>query len=83
MEKKYLLILTVLSISLIIVGVLFWNRNKSKKWSCVEGTCERIIGGDYESLQDCQQSCKIKKKEKKEEKEEKEKNLPKVKIIPY
>lgn len=81
MEKKYLLILTMVFISLIIVGVWYWNRNKSKKWSCVEGTCERIIGGDYESLQDCQQSCKIKKQEK--NKEDDKKKLPKVKIIPY
>lgn len=58
----------IIAIIVITVGVIFWCkwgewcRDDNRKWSCVEGTCEKIIDGDYDSLQDCQLSCPLKKK---------------------
>lgn len=34
---------------------------KVKKWKCTEGKCERVIGGDFSSLDKCKNMCKIKK----------------------
>jgi hypothetical protein len=28
-----------------------------KKWKCVGKTCEKVIGGDFDSLESCQQTC--------------------------
>lgn len=27
-----------------------------KKWKCNNGTCEKVLGGDYSSLKDCKES---------------------------
>lgn len=44
---------------LAIVSVVCWLiiEHGVKKWSCNEGQCEKVIGGDFSSLEKCRNSC--------------------------
>lgn len=52
--------LIILSI-LISIGIAIYLiiEFKVKKWKCTEGTCEKVIGGDFASLEKCRKMCKI------------------------
>ena len=43
------------------IGIYLVVEYKVKKWSCVEGKCEKILNGDHSSLEKCQQQCALKK----------------------
>ena len=47
-----------LSLCLIIgISTLFLVEYKFKRWRCNEGQCEKVIGGDFSSLLECQNTC--------------------------
>lgn len=43
-------------LSIVVFGYIIFEY-VLKKWKCVEGTCEKIIGGDYSHKSDCQKKC--------------------------
>lgn len=47
-------IVIILSMSLAIYLIIEYG---VKKWKCVEGTCEKVIGGDFSSLEKCKSQC--------------------------
>ena len=59
--NKSLIILAIL----VVLGVSTYLiiEFKVKKWKCTEGKCEKVIGGDYASLDKCRNGCKVKKQE--------------------
>ena len=58
--KKFLIALAIL----VVLGVITYLviEFKVKKWKCKEGKCEKVIGGDYSSLEKCKQQCKVSQK---------------------
>jgi len=52
----------IILVILIAIGVAIYLiiEFKVKKWKCTEGKCEKVIGGDFSSLEKCKELCKIK-----------------------
>ena len=50
-------LLSIIVILSITIAIYFVVEFKIKKWSCVEGKCERVLGGDYTSANECEQKC--------------------------
>jgi hypothetical protein len=58
--QNIIIIIIIIPISIIIICLLYIF--KVKKWKCIEGKCELVLGGDYSSIEKCQKSgCVIKK----------------------
>lgn len=51
------ILITIAILVAIGVAVYIIVEYKIKKWSCVEGTCERVLNGEHSSLEKCQQQC--------------------------
>ena len=58
MKRNILLIIIFI---LIVVGVIVYLviEYGLKKWRCVEGRCEKVIGGDFSSLEKCRTQCSV------------------------
>ncbi len=52
---KAVIIIVILLILLIIALLII--EFTSKKWSCKEGGCEKVIGGKYSSYDECKAKC--------------------------
>jgi hypothetical protein len=54
------MILLYILIFLLLTGITFILLFEFvlKKWKCTEGSCEKVIGGDYSNKKDCEKSCK-------------------------
>ena len=51
-----LIVLTTISVfSLILFMIVEYGL---KKWKCTEGQCEKMLGGDYSSKEECENHCK-------------------------
>lgn len=55
---KILFIISIL-IALTVITYLVIEF-KVKKWKCTEGKCEKVIGGDFSSLEKCRKMCQVK-----------------------
>jgi len=55
---KYILAFFIVVLAVVYLIIEF----QLKKWSCNEGNCEKVIGGDYDSKSDCINSCASKTK---------------------
>ena len=55
-SRNYILdvISVVIALSLISYTVV---KYRNKHWKCIEGKCEKVIIGDYNSIGECQSSC--------------------------
>ena len=58
MNKRCVNVLTVLAV-LFSVGIIIYLiiEHGVKKWKCNEGHCEKVIGGDFSSLEKCRNRC--------------------------
>ena len=61
MYKVQWVILFILAIILIVGIIAFVIYQNKKKWKCTEKSCERVIGGDYDTREKCLQKCSEKK----------------------
>ena len=55
MEKAIIIGITIVAIIIILCFVT--KESNSCKWSCNEGQCEKIIDGDFTSLEKCKKHC--------------------------
>lgn len=50
--------LIIIAILLVLgVGLYLYIEYQAKGWHCTEGTCEKVMGGEYKSLSDCKNAC--------------------------
>jgi hypothetical protein len=58
MNKRCGTALTVLTV-LLVAGLVIYLiiEHGVKKWKCNEGHCEKVIGGDFSSLEKCRNRC--------------------------
>ena len=54
MIKTNIILIIVLIIFIIVLSVILFK----KKWKCIEGKCELVIGGDCDSKEKCLSKCK-------------------------
>lgn len=55
------ILLWIIGITVILgIGAYLLIEFKFKKWRCREGKCEKVLGGDFSSLDKCKESCKAK-----------------------
>jgi hypothetical protein len=59
MNKALIILAVCIAIGVTVYLVIEF---KVKKWKCTEGKCEKVIGGDYSSLEKCKNQCKVKQK---------------------
>ena len=54
-----LISLVILAVIVVIGVVLYFlvDRENDKRWKCVSGKCEKIIGGDYKTEAECKDAC--------------------------
>lgn len=62
-------LLTIVVLIAVGIGIYLIVEYKVKKWSCVEGKCEKILRGQHSSLEQCQQQCSVKQPFKSTEKD--------------
>ena len=66
MEKKWLFLMAFALILVVICFLSPEGYGNDKKWSCKEGGCELVLGGDYDTEEECKKSgCKLKETDKK------------------
>jgi hypothetical protein len=71
----YALIFFIVALVVIITICLIYANKKDKKkgWTCKEGGCEEMLGGEYKDILECELDCKKKVKFSDEIKVEKNK----------
>jgi hypothetical protein len=69
-----LLFFIIILFVIITVCLIYANRKDKKKgWTCKEGGCEEMLGGEYKDILECELDCK--KKVKFSDKVEKSKEI--------
>jgi hypothetical protein len=57
-----IILIIFLIIIIIYIYIKFYKiekfNNKQKGWTCTETNCEYVFGGQFESKEDCMNSCK-------------------------
>jgi hypothetical protein len=64
MQKTFITLAILLAIGITIYLIIEYG---VKKWKCNEGHCEKVIGGDFSSLEKCRNSCAMKQSYKDDE----------------